>query len=143
MWSGPASNISQFLLFLLFCSLYLILLCSLNHLSSFHVPSVYFLCTFHVPVPCSFGSSDMQHISIKYKDSRIMYISAVRISPTTMSCPSYSTLNKDCLALICFLLPTPTPALSNPRPEFPGSVFPRTRGPEIRVKYLDSDRREE
>src|SRR6266481_7638264 len=38
-------NISQCLLFLLFCSLYLVLLCSLNHLSSFHVPSVYLPCS--------------------------------------------------------------------------------------------------
>ena len=67
---------------------------------------------------------------MKYKDSRIVYISAVRISPTTMSCPSYSTLNKSCLTLIRFLLHTPTPALSDPRPELPGSVFPCFRGPE-------------
>src|SRR6266481_4538777 len=41
----PPQNISRFLLFLLFCSLYLVLLCSLNHLSSFHVPSVYLPCS--------------------------------------------------------------------------------------------------
>src|SRR6266481_7768432 len=129
----PPQNISRFLLFLLFCSLYLVLL--------FPESSKFLPCSFRVPVPVSFGSSDMQHISIKYKYSWIVYISAVRISPTTMSCPSYSTLNKSCLTLICFLLHTPTPALSDPRPELPGSVFPRTRGPEICAKYLDSDRR--
>src|SRR6266481_2974997 len=91
---------------------------------------MYLPCTFHVPVPVSFGSSDMRCISIKYKDSQIVYISAVRISPTTMSCPSYSTLNKSCLTLIHFLLCTPTPALSDPRPKLLGSMFPRTRGPE-------------
>src|SRR6266481_9161922 len=94
-------------------------------------------CTFHVPVPCSFRSSDMQCISIKYKDSQIVYISAVQISPMTTSCPSYLTINKDCLALTHFLLCTPTPALSNPKPKFLGSKFPRTQGPEICAKYLD------
>src|SRR6266481_3254224 len=98
-------------------------------------------CTFHVPVPVSFRSSDTRRISIKYKDSRIVYISAVQISLTITSCPSYSTLNKSCLTLIHFLLHAPTPALSDPRPELLGSMFLRTRGPKIHAKYLDSDRR--
>src|SRR6266481_7773984 len=42
------------LLFLLFCSLYLVLLCSLNHLSSFHVLSMYlpFSCSCFLRILC-------------------------------------------------------------------------------------------
>ena len=37
-----------------------------------------------------------------------MYISVVRISPMTTSCPSYLTINKDCLALTCsYFVPLP------------------------------------
>src|SRR6266481_10071604 len=45
----------------------------------------------------------------------------------TASCPSYSTLNKSCLALIRFPLRTPTPALSD---RDPSSQVPCFRGPE-------------